>query len=286
MIPGMFGFIAWELKENWFLYRANRAGRLRPVPIGHHGETMPRLLRRGFHSGTVPKLHGKLRRAERRGRPLVVEKVRGTLHHVADGVRHFAERELVNLLGKSPSWGGFPVGVGGVVLGSNRVRIELSSPRAPDDSLWLVFDEQQGWLLSSVGGPSWLEFLSEGQRRALAAALTGLYKMAAVDLVREQISACLPAGCCAYDLTRRTLVVWPDPGYEAEVVYDLEERPVAFPNHTVGVPSLLMPKVEARRLRFDEVQLSWEQWVAVWERDRAGGGLPEELLPGIQVLPV
>ena len=39
-IPGIFGFIAWELKENWRLYRSNRALRLRPVTIGSHEESM------------------------------------------------------------------------------------------------------------------------------------------------------------------------------------------------------------------------------------------------------
>ena len=36
--------------------------------IGHHGETMARLLRPGFHSGTLPKRFAKLRRAERKAR--------------------------------------------------------------------------------------------------------------------------------------------------------------------------------------------------------------------------
>ena len=46
-IPGIFGFLAWELKENWRLYAANRPPRLKPVVLGHHGETMRGLLRPG-----------------------------------------------------------------------------------------------------------------------------------------------------------------------------------------------------------------------------------------------
>src|SRR5262249_3237653 len=53
-LPGAAGFLVWELKENWRLYRANRALALGPVVIGSHGETMTRLLRPGFHSGTLP----------------------------------------------------------------------------------------------------------------------------------------------------------------------------------------------------------------------------------------
>ena len=54
-IPGVFGFLAWELKENWRLYAANRPPTLRPVQVGRHGESMRRLLLPGFHSGTIPK---------------------------------------------------------------------------------------------------------------------------------------------------------------------------------------------------------------------------------------
>src|SRR5262249_58981978 len=70
LLPGLGGFLVWELKENWRLYAANRPPTLRPVMVGSHGETLARLLRPGFHSGTLPKLHAKLRKAERRaGRP-------------------------------------------------------------------------------------------------------------------------------------------------------------------------------------------------------------------------
>ena len=67
-IPGIFGFLVWELKENWRLYAANRKKGLSPIIIGKHGETMVRLLKPGLHSGTLPKLFAKLRRAERKAR--------------------------------------------------------------------------------------------------------------------------------------------------------------------------------------------------------------------------
>ena len=64
-IADAFGFIFWEVKENWRLYRANRSPTLGPVSIGPHGETLAGLLQPGFHSGTVPKLYARLRAAER-----------------------------------------------------------------------------------------------------------------------------------------------------------------------------------------------------------------------------
>ena len=65
-IPGIFGFLAWELKENWRLYAANRRRELGAALIGSHGETMSRLLKLGFHSGTLPKRFAKLRRGSAR----------------------------------------------------------------------------------------------------------------------------------------------------------------------------------------------------------------------------
>src|SRR5262249_31560907 len=92
-LPGLAGFLVLEFKENWKLYRANRAPSLRPVAIGHHGETMLRLLRPGFHSGTIPKQFAKLReslrRAERRGNWPSYRKQRRQLHALEASVRHF-----------------------------------------------------------------------------------------------------------------------------------------------------------------------------------------------------
>lgn len=61
LIPGFLGFMVWELKENWRLYRANMPARLAPVPFGSHGETARGMLVPGFHSGTIPALFRRAR---------------------------------------------------------------------------------------------------------------------------------------------------------------------------------------------------------------------------------
>src|SRR5690606_5317120 len=98
-IPGIFGFLVWELKENWRLYAANRRRTLGPVAVGHHSETMARLLKPGFHSGTVPKLYARLRRAERKarqnGRWKPIRKHRQALHHVELAIRRYVQREFI-----------------------------------------------------------------------------------------------------------------------------------------------------------------------------------------------
>lgn len=60
-IPGFFGFMVWELMENWRLYAANRPERLCRVRIGSHGESFYSFFRPGFHSGTIAKAFRKLR---------------------------------------------------------------------------------------------------------------------------------------------------------------------------------------------------------------------------------
>ena len=130
LIPGVFGFLAWELKENWRLYAANRPTTLPAVAFGHHGETMSRMLRRGFHSGTVPKLFARLRKADRRA-----ERGRGTgqaekrieqVYHLEESVHQFVERGLVFILEESRCLG--PIRP---VVERGRVRHEPGRRRAP-----------------------------------------------------------------------------------------------------------------------------------------------------------
>ncbi len=104
-IPGIFGFLVWELKENWRLYAANRKKDLSPVVIGKHGETMFRLLKPGFHSGTLPKLFAKLRRAERKARSggnwRSVRKHLHALERFEISLRRYIEREFWPCLWKA-----------------------------------------------------------------------------------------------------------------------------------------------------------------------------------------
>src|SRR5262249_34848705 len=118
VLPGFFGFLVWELKENWKLYRASRPKGLAPSPMGHHGETVGALLIPGVHSGTLPKLYERWRRAAQiedaeavlggKHRAPVAEgshgKFREGLQEVEQAVRRFVERELVALLARSPRW--------------------------------------------------------------------------------------------------------------------------------------------------------------------------------------
>ncbi|MDO4558598.1 MAG: hypothetical protein Q4C47_06510, partial [Planctomycetia bacterium] len=101
-IPGMFGFLVWELKEGWRLYAANRSTDLKPVSVGAHGETVAGLLRRGFHSGTIPRTFRRLRKAEqtlrRTGDRTPLRRQLQALEHVEQRLRTFFCREMAVLL--------------------------------------------------------------------------------------------------------------------------------------------------------------------------------------------
>ena len=146
-IPGIFGFLVWEFKENWRLYRANQPRDLRPQIAGGHGETVPRLLRPGFHSGTLPKLYARLRRIK--GTDL--GKRHEDLHHVEEAVRRFVERNLLALLSGSKTWGeDQPLHVGHVHLASNRIRVELRRSGQGEASVHIDLEEHSGRLVAGI----------------------------------------------------------------------------------------------------------------------------------------
>lgn len=61
LIPGFLGFMVWEIKENWRLYKANMPETLTSIQFGSHGETARGMLAPGFHSGTIPALFRRAR---------------------------------------------------------------------------------------------------------------------------------------------------------------------------------------------------------------------------------
>ncbi|MBI4956706.1 MAG: hypothetical protein HY908_32105, partial [Myxococcales bacterium] len=275
VMPGFFGFLVWELQGNWRLYGQNRKPALGPVVLGHHGEGMPRLLRPGFHSGTVPKAFAKLRRASQKGHGSAL-KHRETLRQVEHALHHFAERELVALLRES---GAFvrALSVGHVRLTSNRVRLPLESPELGPEPVELAFEEQSGWIVASVARRGWLEALDGAALMAFENALAGFYKLAAVDFVREQLEAALGPGV-PYDLASEGLVVWPDGSYATEVVYDLRATGTLRPHTRFG--SAPARPLEASALRFVDEPVTWRAWVDSWSQQGT-----RRVLHGASLLP-
>ncbi|HTU22019.1 MAG TPA: hypothetical protein VMG10_28530, partial [Gemmataceae bacterium] len=283
LLPGLAGFLVWEFKENWRLYRANQSPTLRPDIVGHHGETVLRLMRPGLHSGTLPKLYARLRHSRGRSPCKQYE----ALHHLRERLRHLVERNLFAILAGSKSWGDvLHLSVGEIHIATNRIRIELQGPAA---SIHVDFEEHGGWLLAGLTcltgcSQTWLAHLTPEQGVVFRDALGGLYKLAGVDVVREQIESQLPAGT-AYDLTENGLVIWSLAGPDAEVVYDLEDRPEITPRS--HGPSMLpaMPPLAADAVLYSETPIRWTEWVQTWQLDHDGKGHPPLLPPRVRLLP-
>jgi hypothetical protein len=288
-IPGIFGFLVWELKENWRLYAANRRPTLYPVMIGSHGENMGRLLRPGFHSGTLPKRFAKLRRAERHARAdgswRAVRKHVRTLAHAEKSVRRWVEREFLELFAESRCWQLPPVRLERVRLSTNSVRLALECPAFGGNPLQIALEAESGWLLAGVYDPGWIGRLQSHQRLVLMTAIIGLYKSAGVELVRQQIESELPPPAPWYDVSAEGLVVWPDREGDVEVLYDLSEEQWIAPQAVRGLSRRRMPTIDRQRLIFSAVSVAWWRWVEAWNQDIAGQGHPHDGVVAVCVLP-
>ncbi len=160
-LPGFFGFAVWELKENWRLFRANRKPRILPIAVGSHGETVARLLRPGFHSGTLPKIFRKLRGLEGREasfRRFVQRRAaREQLHHVELAIQSMVRRELIELMSQCSVWKEYPIHCSHIRTFSNSLAIELECPAMGDVPLVIVLQEQSGWIVASLPQYGWLK---------------------------------------------------------------------------------------------------------------------------------
>lgn len=289
VLPGLAGFLVWELNANWKLYRATRPKALRPRAIGHHGETMARFLKPGFHSGTIPKLFTKLRRAAWRNDLHAVSKHKEGLHHVEEAVGTFVERQLVAMLNEGSAFRATDVAVEHVEIGSNRVQISLVCPSVGPAPATIRFELQSGWLVAGLPQPGWIEQLAADQRQIFEIALAGFYKLAAVDLVREQLEQALQShpGTDAppYDISDQGLKVWPARGFEVEVIYDLRApslRPAVHGAQDHAAVEVI--DLAGRHAMFGHEPLYWSVWSTTWQQI-ARGEPPMRIIVGPSLLP-
>jgi hypothetical protein len=237
-LPDVFGFVFWEMKENWSLYRANRRPELSAVALGGDGETIRGLLQAGFHSGTIPKLYARLRQAERKARVTgsfgSVRACQAALAEVEKAVNLFVTREFCDLIAYTPIWQGPPPRVGAVALATNQIRVELRHVSYAELPMCLEFENRGGLLVAGVSVPGWFAHLPPMQQTVLHNALVVLFKFAGADRVREQPNVAFAA-----------------------------------PEHAAALA------VNDRH--FGEVAITWQQCVACWQTDPSIA-TPSELL--------
>jgi hypothetical protein len=263
LLPGVFGFLAWELQGNWRLFEHNRPKVLKPARIGHHGETMPRFLRPGIHSGTLPKLLAKMRKTRVRGRWRALRRHQRAVHHVETALRHFAERDLIDLLRASGRLGRINLRQVEVELGSHHIALALGAGGVAGEPLVLIFEEQTRYLVAGVARLGWSAALESDERAALRDALTGFYKLSDVDLVREEVARLLPGGA-SWDVADQGLVAWPTADFEQEVVYPLDRDAWELIPRGDTIADEL-PRLTPEALFFAARPVSWTRWVRTWE---------------------
>ena len=260
--PGLAGFMAWELKENWKLYASNRKTKLDAVPIGSHGETITRFFKPGFHSGTLPRLFQKLRKAEREANGRAFFKHHEALHHVVEDLRNFLERELLMLLHASKAWGETPMYVGMMQLASNRIKVEICSTNFGQRGFWLTFEWQSEWLLAGIEKSGWIPQLNSKQTKALRVALAGLYKLAGVQLIREQLRTQLPEKAKSYQLADEEILLYLDSDFKEDERISLTDEYLYTDN-----------------------EINWQEWIGIWKADQDDTLEKASFLDSVHILP-
>ena len=249
---------------------------------------MLRLLCPGFHSGTIPRLFAKLRRAARRDRGVTnvnrQAKFAARLHHEATAITHFFEREFLALLKLSRTFRDVPLHVEHVDLTTNRILVTIQNASYPHDPLKLEFTEQSGWLAAVTRDAGWLRHIEPDEADIVKAAITGIYKLAAVDLVHEQIERQIESDAAPsnvdstsvtvskkhrYDIGPQGLIIWPNGSYETEIYYPLDEQPTTTPRpRSLARASGLHPK-PLQSLVFQFHDVTWDQWQRFWDNEQS-----------------
>jgi hypothetical protein len=214
LTPGIFGYLIWELKENWRLFAANRSITLDPVLVGSHGESLPRLLRPGLHSGTIPKRFAKLRRAERKaaaadGDPRAVRKHREVLHHVETDLHRYVEREFIAWFAESRGWQLPRPQVEEIHLATNAIIVEVALPGAVEGPLVMAFELVDGRTHLVLSGNVCAESLSDPARKIFRQSIINLLKTGGIEVLdRWSAEAASPDGGAAQEIGL-VAVPWP-----------------------------------------------------------------------------
>lgn len=274
-LPGIFGFVVWELKENWRLYQANRQHQLTPAPVGSHGETVARLLRPGFHSGTLPKLFGRMRRLEHKEasfRRFSARRASGDqLDHVEKAIRSFVERELISLLKSLSIWKDTGLQSGLIQAASNSFSVELECSRLGTPAVRLLFQEQSGWVAASVAESGWLRFASTDQLKSFQNALQGFYRKSGIDLVREQLETNF-VNFQPYDINSEGFAIWPNGDFDKELTVDLTGKGMIRPSPSGEASAVGILPTDRDAVLFYESLTEWAHWQYLWTPGDSAAG--------------
>ena len=135
--------------------------------------------------------------------------------------------------------------------------------------------------MSRIREPGWLNEIDPSDAEVFKAALTGLYKLAAVDLVREQIEQHFmisqaskkgdptPMIFHPYDIVTGGLMIWPNRNYEHELFYPLDDQPVTHPRPRSLARTSNLGPMGMELLVFHLRPLDWNEWRKFWDDEQS-----------------
>lgn len=273
-LPGFFGFAVWELKENWRLFRKNRWKTLAAIPVGSHGETVERLLRPGFHSGTLPKLFRKIRRLENDSASVKRFTKRRSamkkLHHVTEYVHRFVDRDFLALVNSCDLGQSGRIVCSDVKASTNSLSITLdyteqTTKGQTSEPLELVFQEQSGWVVAWTRKTGWLDHATDQMHQAFDLAMLGFLRKCGVFLIRGQVESEYAKGK-PYDVQDQGLIVWEDGTFKQECLVKLEGPKVTSYSPSSLAKKLGLTEVPDRRWIFAASHTTWQEWERAWEK--------------------
>ena len=238
------------------------------MPVGHHGESIARLLRPGIHSGTIPKLFHRLLAAQLKKSEAAIHRRSEALGEVSRAVEHFLHREFIALLNAHPAWQKTPLALGEIRLGPTSIGADLFCPALGVEPAQICFEHRSSWILASVVPADWMTALSDPAADLLELALLGLFKMSAVDAVAAQIESLFPTPPAAFDIRRRELIVFFGAQLQNQAAYVLDEdqEDRMIPAIT-GPDALELPALSRAQVLLKERQVKWTDWSRAWEPD-------------------
>jgi len=244
-VPGFFGFMVWELKENWRLYAANRPNRLGRLRIGSHGESFLSLFSPGFHSGTLAKAYRRLRHAKGIKRLRILseighhkEKLALIFHRHGDGL----SQRISKPLGEgSPQVRLHRMGLRGVCL-------QLATDQKPPYCLAYEIIDHRCWLFRDAQTPNEL----------VAKNLEGLD--AALGLQIRQSD--LPNTGGKPWQTDGHLLLSPGQNKVPIFLLDSRDQPLAVLNDAMATTYLIdLDEMDARNQTPE-----WKTWLLFWDQ--------------------
>ena len=256
LLPGVFGFMVWELKGNWRLYEANRSRSLAPADMG-------------IHSGTLPKLYTKLRRALNDARhdehDRAARKQLAAIDGVTLSLERFVNRTLCQTLSICEFARNAPMRVCRVAVATNRIEIDIDNRQFADGPLTLLFEDDSGWLVATVLHPGWLAAIDHVQRERVNTALAGFYKRAGVDLVRENFQERFARPGLQARFHDEGVLVFTDEDVDRGAGPRLRTSArMLVPLLQNGARPGDWPVVEREALVFADCPITWDEWVRAW----------------------